>query len=75
MDTTPLRKACKIAGGQAALGRLIGRNQSTIWNWLQNGIPSDDCPAVEKAVKGEITRYDLRPDVFGPPPSKQGEAA
>lgn len=74
MDTAPLKKACEIMGGQAALGRALGRSQSTVWNWLQRGIPSDECPAVEAATNGAVTRYDLRPDVFGPPPQRS-EAA
>lgn len=69
MDTeTPLQKACRLAGGQAGLGRKIGKKQSTVWNWLQRGIPADACPAVENAVEGQVTRYDLRPDVFGEAP-------
>lgn len=78
MDTSALQRACTLVGGQAALGRLIGRKQSTVWNWLKNGIPSDECPAVEAATEGQVTRYDLRPDVFGPPPvspDKHVEAA
>jgi len=69
-DISPLQRACKLVGGQAALGRKIGKKQSTVWNWLQRGIPSDECPAVEAATDGEVTRYDLRPDVFGDRPGK-----
>ena len=64
MEVTPLQRACTLVGGQAALGRKIGRSQSTIWNWLQRGIPADDCPAIETATDGRVTCHDLRPDVF-----------
>lgn len=73
MDTSALREACKLVGGQAALGRKIGRKQSTIWNWLQKGIPADDCPAVERATEGQVTRYQLRPDVFEPLPTAHAQ--
>jgi len=69
MDTNALQKACDLVGGQAALGRKIGRKQSTVWNWLKRGIPSDECPAIEAATEGKVTRYELRPDIFGQPPS------
>jgi hypothetical protein len=36
-----LMRACEIAGGQVALGREIGRRQSTIWDWLQSGLITD----------------------------------
>ncbi len=75
MDNSALKLACEKVGGQAALGRKIGRKQSTIWNWLKNGIPADQCPAVEKATNGEVSRHDLRPDVFGDAPPKSQEAA
>jgi DNA-binding transcriptional regulator YdaS (Cro superfamily) len=28
---------------------------------------------IEQATEGEVTRYDLRPDVFGGPPTKPAE--
>jgi DNA-binding transcriptional regulator YdaS (Cro superfamily) len=74
MKTSALARACEAVGGQAALGRKIGRKQSTIWNWLKNGIPADQCPAIEQATDGAVTRYDLRPDVFGEAPKKRTAA-
>jgi DNA-binding transcriptional regulator YdaS (Cro superfamily) len=77
MDESPLQKACDQVGGQTALAKKIGRKQSTIWNWLKKGIPAEQCPAIERATDGKITRYDLRPDVFGEPPegAKAGRRA
>jgi DNA-binding transcriptional regulator YdaS (Cro superfamily) len=69
---TPLQRACDEAGGQLALGRKIGRPQQTISNWIKRGEPpSDECPAIEKAIDGKVTRYELRPDVFGEPPKSK----
>jgi DNA-binding transcriptional regulator YdaS (Cro superfamily) len=74
-DETPFEKACRLAGGQAALGRKIGRKQQTVWNWAKRGEPpADQCPAIEKAIDGKVTRYELRPDVFGDPPKSKRKA-
>jgi DNA-binding transcriptional regulator YdaS (Cro superfamily) len=72
---TPFEWACYWAGGQAALGRKIGRKQQTVWNWAKRGVPpADQCPAIEAAVDGKVTRYELRPDVFGNPPKRKSTA-
>lgn len=77
MSQLPLEKAIDIAGGQTALARLIGESQSKVGNWLRRSsgvVPGEYCRKIEFAVGGEVTRYDLRPDVFGPPPnSTQGD--
>jgi len=69
---TPLERAVKIAGGQTALARKINEKtpgaavtQGQVWKWLQSGRP----PApwvipIEKAVDGNVTRHQLRPDVY-----------
>lgn len=37
-------------------------------------VPADICPKIEEATGGEITRHDLRPDIFGPAPKKRRAA-
>ncbi len=72
MPSAALKKAVRIAGGQAKLAakltELMGRSikQAHVWNWLNrdNAIPAEYCVPVERAVDGGVTRYDLRPDVF-----------
>lgn len=66
----PLKKAVEIAGGQAHLARAIGVRQQHVWNWLNRDrkTPPEHVVAIERAVLGQVTRYDLRPDVFGEPP-------
>jgi DNA-binding transcriptional regulator YdaS (Cro superfamily) len=72
---TPIQWACTAAGGQAALGLKIGRPQQTISNWVQRGYPpAHYCPDIEKATAGKVTRYDLRPDIFGDPPRPKRKA-
>jgi DNA-binding transcriptional regulator YdaS (Cro superfamily) len=65
-----LRKAVELAGGLSGLARAIGAKQQHVWNWLnRDGKPAAEYVlAIESAVEGQVTRYELRPDVFGPPP-------
>lgn len=60
---TPLEKAIRIAGGQSALARAIGKTQSTVHSWLaRNGrVPAEQVFAVANATG--MTVAELRPDL------------
>lgn len=64
---SPLSKAIKVCGSQSELARQIGDGIKTghIYYWLKNTVPAKRCIAIEQATGGKVTRYDLRPDVFG----------
>lgn len=66
---TPLEKAIKCVGGVTALADSIGTQQSFVSQWKCSArpIPARWCIPIEDATGGEVTRYDLRPDVFGQP--------
>ncbi|MGH1398910.1 MAG: UDP-N-acetylglucosamine 1-carboxyvinyltransferase [Alphaproteobacteria bacterium] len=66
MSISALKKAVDAAGGQSALGRLIGREQKTIWAWINTTqkVPAEDVIKIEEAVSGAVDRYDLRPDIY-----------
>jgi DNA-binding transcriptional regulator YdaS (Cro superfamily) len=67
-----LKKAIDAAGGVTALASRLGVRQSVVSNWLIRGqVPSERCREVELAVGGKVTRYELRPDVFGPEPTAE----
>lgn len=69
-----LAKAVREAGSQSAFGRLIGRRQSTVREWLKSGkVPGEAVLAVEAATG--ISRHRLRPDVYGPAPTTLPTAA
>ena len=57
-------KAVKKAGGAKALSDLLGISQPAVTMWKK--IPPSRCIAIE-AITG-ISRYRLRPDVFGREP-------
>lgn len=65
-----LRKATEIVGGQTAMARALSIGQSRVSNWLnrdQQGAPAEFCIAIETLTEGAVTRYQLRPDIFGDP--------
>lgn len=63
----PIDRAISVAGTQAALARSLEVLPQHINNWKKRGVPADRCIAIEEATQGKVTRYDLRPDVFGAP--------
>lgn len=59
---------------QAAFAALVDVTQGRVSQWLKGEtIPVERALAIEAATKHAVTRYDLRPDVFGPAPA--GKAA
>ncbi len=71
MDTTPLQRAVQVAGSQSALARLIGVRQGTLWKWLVTGrVPAEYAVPIEFAAGRLVTRYELRPDIFGSAPNR-----
>ncbi len=44
-------------------------------NGCAGRVPAERVLAIEAATHGKVTRYDLRPDVFGPAPDEQDRAA
>lgn len=75
-----LLKVVELAGGQSALARELSTEarpirQGHVWAWINRDglLPPEFCRPAE-ALTG-VSRYALRPDVFGPPPSDQGREA
>ncbi len=67
--TTALRIAIELLGSQAALARRVGIRPQAVQQWTVKGrVPAARCLSVEQATRGRVSRYDLRPDVFGPEP-------
>lgn len=63
---TALNRAIEIAGGQAALAKLCGVKQQTVFCWLRKfgRVPAARVLQIEKIVNGVISRHDLRPDIY-----------
>lgn len=72
----PLDLAIEAAGGIVKLATAIGLRPNVVGNWkLRGQVPAERCLAIEQATAGAVTRHDLRPDVFGPPPADEAEVA
>lgn len=63
---TPIEKAVRIAGGQAALARGCETSQPRIWQCIHRNqrIPADLVLPIERATCGQVTRHELRPDLY-----------
>jgi DNA-binding transcriptional regulator YdaS (Cro superfamily) len=61
---SPFAFAVRKVGSQVAFGRLIGKSQSVVNDWLRLGhpLPAEHVLAVEAATG--ISRHDLRPDIY-----------
>ena len=66
-----LIRAIEVAGSQKELADRISSvdlpiGQSGISNWIQRlkRVPAERVLAVEQAVDGKVSRYELRPDIY-----------
>jgi DNA-binding transcriptional regulator YdaS (Cro superfamily) len=68
-ERTPLEAAIAHIGSQQAFADLLGVKPPSVAEWRKRGRPpAERCIAIEDATGGQITRYALRPDVFGAAP-------
>lgn len=58
-----IEKAFKSAGGLSKLAKTLGLSVQRVSNWRTRGVPTDFCPAIEKATGGAVRCEELRPDV------------
>ena len=61
------REAVAIIGGQVETARLMQFSQSIVSQMAtgERPIPAGRCRQLEFLTKGKVTRYQLRPDIFG----------
>lgn len=61
-----LREAVNVVGSQAAMARLLGISQPSVWKWLDRSkqLPAEYVRAVEAATG--IPKEQLRPDLYDP---------
>jgi len=65
-----IQRAVEIVGTQTELARRIGATQGQVSHWVVGfkPVPPNRCIPIEKATEGQVTRYELRPDIFGERP-------
>lgn len=53
-----------------AIAEACDLTEPAVRHWCNGtrSVPARRCLAIEEATGGKVTRYDLRPDIFGTPP-------
>lgn len=72
MKLKPIDKVIAKVGGPSALARALRIKPPTVIQWISGDrpIPGKRCIQIELACGGAVTRYELRPDIFGPTPKR-----
>lgn len=63
-----LERAINEVGSAAELSRMLGIKPSAICPWER--CPAEHVMEVEYRTEGKVTRYQLRPDIYGEDPRK-----
>lgn len=68
-----LEKAVEVVGSRSAMARAIGVRYQSVQKWIARGYaPAGRVLAIEAATGGQVTRHELRPDIY---PEEEGSAA
>lgn len=61
-----LLRAIDLVGSQTELADMLGVRQQTISYWIYHSqqVPPKHVLKIEKATKGNVTRSQLRPDIY-----------
>ncbi|MDE2441084.1 MAG: helix-turn-helix domain-containing protein [Betaproteobacteria bacterium] len=63
---SPISLAVSAVGGMPALAKGCGVSVQAVHKWIKLGRPpAERCIEIELLTGGRISRYRLRPDVFG----------
>lgn len=66
INQSSISKAAEIVGGISSLAALCKVSPPAVFKWVKkNQAPANRCIDIENVTNGLVTRYDLRPDVFG----------
>ena len=63
----PIEKAVQLCGSQKALAKKIDVTPVFVSQMVTGAksIPARLCLPIENATENRVTRYELRPDIFG----------
>lgn len=60
-----LYQAIRCVGSQTALAQRVGVRPQAVHLWVKKGrVPAARTLAVESATAGQVTRHELRPDLY-----------
>ncbi len=59
-------------GGVSWIRKRLGKPYTTVDNWVRkNKVPAEIAVEIEERTNALLTRYELRPDLFGEAPKKK----
>jgi len=74
MNISPIEIAVAKAGNTSTLARSLGISHTAVRKWRLLGRPPAERVLEIERVTG-VSRYELRPDVFGPAPDAPDQRA
>lgn len=69
---TPIERVFRLLGSQRALAKKLGVSDEAVRRYYTR-VPAERVLQVEAAVDGQVTRHELRPDLY-PPEATAGDA-
>lgn len=61
-----VERVIELAGGASAIAKMCSVSPQAVQQWKISGrIPAERVLIIEKLVDGQVSRYQMRPDVFG----------
>ena len=64
MDQSAFTKALAMIGGVKALAQKLGISEQAVHKWDEDKVPVTRAIAIEGLTQGQVTREDLRPDLY-----------
>lgn len=65
-DALQAIKDCLGSGSEVA--RRLGIKPAAVNQWSR--VPHERCLDLERLTEGKVTRYQMRPDIYGEPPAE-----
>lgn len=64
----------EVDGGQAGLARALDVTPQFVSQWVTGRRPVPPKTAIAIEARFGVSRHELRPDIFGPPPAAAAKA-
>lgn len=61
------QRAVKLAGGASIVAKELEISQAAVSKWPR--VPAERVLSVERLTQGQMSRYEMRPDVYGDQPA------
>ena len=66
LELPVVERVVHAAGGPTKLSIALEVSRQTIYSWIATGkIPSEHCLEIEDLLAGLVSRYEMRPDIYG----------